>query len=269
MPADRTTLTFTASLGPIIPSLSSFIENYQEYDGYLWVTGNSRLKTGYRLDLQQRVWWSHRHFWLNATVSETNMFNGIYTATSYIGDGKFVSRTENSKSAFSVKSAVAVGLREVFGGRLTARLSVAHCYSRYRLDDNTVNTYSAWTAEGSVFGYFGKWTVGCGYRKPLRSLWYNRISQEENNDWLGVIYNVGKRLSLSASWMYITGSKGTYYPSQSVDKVNPARRESYIKDNRMMLTFNVSYNIDFGRIFKRVSRNLRENSGSADVKVVQ
>lgn len=269
VPADRTTLTFTASLGPIIPSLSSFIENYQEYDGYLWVTGNSQLKTGYRLDLQQRLWWSHRHFWLNATVSETNMFNGIYTATSYVGDGKFVSRTENSKSAFSVESSVAFGLRELFGGKLTARMSVSHRYSRYRLKDNTVNTYGAWAAEGSVFGYFGKWTVGCGYRKPLRSLWYNRISQEENNDWLGVIYNVGKRLSVSASWMYITGSKGTYYPSQSVDKVNPARRESYIKDNRMMLTFNVSYNIDFGRIFKRVSRNLRENSGSADVKVVQ
>ena len=69
--------------------------------------------------------------------------------------------------------------------------------------------------------------------------------------------------------MYLTRSQRTHYPSQSVDKVNPARRESYIKDNRMMLTFNVSYNIDFGRIFKRVSRNLRENSGSADVKVVQ
>lgn len=37
----------------------------------------------------------------------------------------------------------------------------------------------------------------------------------------------------------------------------------------MMVTINLSYNIDFGRIFKRVSRNLRENSGSADVKVVQ
>lgn len=269
VPAGETTITCTAALAPVIPSLSSFIENYQEYDGYLWVTGNSLLRTGYRLETQQRVWWSHRHFWLNASVSEVNIFDGIYWNTSYVGDGKFVNRTENMKSAFSIQSAIAFGLREIFGGKLTARMSFVHSYARFRLDENTVNSYGNWGAEGSVFGYFGKWTVGCGYRKPLKTLWCNTISQQENNDWLGVIYNVNKRLNLSASWMFITGGKGTYYPSRSVSKVNPGRSETYIKDNRMMVTINLSYNIDFGRIFKRVSRNLRENSGSADVKVVQ
>lgn len=69
--------------------------------------------------------------------------------------------------------------------------------------------------------------------------------------------------------MYFIGSKGTYYPSSSLDKANPVRREVYIKDNRMMVTLSVSYNINFGRIFNRVKRNIQENSGSADVKVVQ
>lgn len=269
VPVAKTTLTFAASLSPVIPSLSSFIENYQEYDGYLSVTGNPSLKTGYHLGFNQRVWWSNRHFWLNATVSESVLFNGIYSATSYAGEGKFVTRTENGKSAFTLRSAIAAGLREVFDGRFSARMTLTHNHSRYRLHDNTVNSIDSWSIDGSVYGYFGKWTTGIGYRKPLKYLSYNAISQDENNDWLAIGYNVNKRLSIFANWMYFIGSKGTYYPSSSLDKANPVRREVYIKDNRMMVTLSVSYNINFGRIFNRVKRNIQENSGSADVKVVQ
>ncbi len=268
-PVGKTTINLSADLSPIVPSLSSFIENYQEYDGYLWVTGNSHLKTGYRLHFRQKIWWSHNHFWLNAYIDEGRRFNGNYSATSYVGDGKFITRSENARSAFILDTYCAMGLRNLFDGRFTVRVAANYIHSRFRLHDTSVNSYDSWNIEGSAYAYLGKWTLGVGYRKPLKQLFYNKVSQQENNDWIAVGYNFNRRLSINANWMYITNKKGTYYPSQSIDKVNPVRQESYIRDNHMMLTLNVSYNVNFGRIFKRVNRNLQENTGSADFKTVQ
>ncbi len=259
----------SADLAPIVPSLSSYIENEQVVDNYLWLTGNPDLKTGYYLSMQQRLWWSHKNFWLNASVSEIKGYNPIYTDIRYLGNKQFLQRYENAQATWQITPSLAFGVRELFNKHFTARVDLAYNYYYARLCDGEVNDYTSLYAMLNLYGYFGKWTLSFGIKKPIKALQYNTIVQGENNNNFSVSYKLNNKIHFSASLHYFLDGKGTYYPREYISDAYKGTSVRHIKDNHMMACISFRYDINFGRLFNRPKINYNISTGKSDVQLVQ
>ncbi len=264
------TFTFASALKPIVPQLSELVENDQRYDGYIWVTGNPQLKTGYYLNFQPKLWFSTKKFWTYAFIDTQKGFRPNYLEYFYLGDKQFKKMYVNAESTWKVSPTIVLGLREVFDKHFSARFAISYNNYYARLYGGEVNRHKSIYCMLNLWGYFGKWTVAATYKKPTVALNANMLVQEENLAGLSVDYRLNKSMSFRASWRWMLDKRGTYYPSESIGgNVHFYDGVAYIKDNYMQVEVGFRYDINFGRIFKRVRRSLNGNNGQADVKFVQ
>jgi hypothetical protein len=59
--------------------------------------------------------------------------------------------------------------------------------------------------------------------------------------------------------MYMFDSKGTRYPSWNYSAVNPSARDRFIRNNGNMIVLSLTYNADFGSIFRSGRRSLNNS----------
>ena len=82
---------------------------------------------------------------------------------------------------------------------------------------------------------------------------------------LGVEYQPDKHWNLGLSWMYMFDKKGTRYPGWNYSPVNPLTRDRYISENSNMIVLSVTYNADFGSIFRTARRSLNNSDSSSSL----
>ena len=263
------TFTATGDLSPIVPTLSMLTENEQVYDGYLHINGNPNLKTGYHIDMQQRLWWSCKHVWVNAFVHEIKRYQPSYQEVTYKGDGKFISRYENAEYTWRIAPTLTFGVREIFDGHFSARVALSYNYFYAKLHNGDVNEHTSLYAMLNLYGYFGKWTVSFGIVKPTKVLYINQISNDQNWDEFSISYKVNNRLHLNASCMLLFSSHGWYSKSENLSAINPGSQAFNIPDNKGMITVGLRYDVNFGRIFGKVKRSTNTSTPNPDVRHVQ
>ena len=91
------------------------------------------------------------------------------------------------------------------------------------------------------------------------------VGKDENGDALQIEYTPDKHWTIGASWMYMFDTKGTRYPSWNYSSVNPTVSDRYIKDNGNMIVLSVTYNTNFGAIFRTARRNLNNSDNESSL----
>ena len=94
------------------------------------------------------------------------------------------------------------------------------------------------------------------------------MSKAENGDALSFQFAPGKHWIIGADWMYMFDRKGTRYPSWNLSSTSPRSSERHISNNANMLVLSVTYQADFGSIFRTGRRSLNNSdSGSSLLKL--
>ena len=70
---------------------------------------------------------------------------------------------------------------------------------------------------------------------------------------------------LTTAWMCPFQPKGLQYPTKSYSPVNPSKRDRYIKNNGNMVMLSVSYDTNFGSIFRSGRRKLNNADRSSSL----
>jgi hypothetical protein len=78
-------------------------------------------------------------------------------------------------------------------------------------------------------------------------------------------YRPEKHWSIGVAWMCPFQPKGLQYPTKSYSPVNPSKRDRYIKNNGNMVMLSVSYDTNFGSIFRSGRRKLNNADRSSSL----
>lgn len=83
-------------------------------------------------------------------------------------------------------------------------------------------------------------------------------------DALDFQYKPDKHWTFDIGWYYMFCKKGTQYPSWNYSMVNPSYRFRNIENNGNMICLSISYQADFGSLFRTARRGLNNrDTGSS------
>lgn len=260
-PLSKLYISLTGSYLPSIPGLSALTDLEQVSNDYLVVTGNSGLKTGHRFNTRLSLATDIRK---KLGIVLVNTFNTtidpFYNNISYMGNGKFLRRTENYDKWQMYQARLVLTLNEVFNKHFTARLETF--YNNYRTQGNNwkhnLNSVGLYF---SATGYFGKWIAQMSYRMPYKTLSAERI--EKTEPWSSVALGYRhKNWFMAASGNLLFSKKGTQYPFWNLSGTYSGSGNCYIKDNANMVTVTVRYNVNFGKLFGKTKKRTLHNQGT-------
>lgn len=247
---------------PSIPSLSALTDYPQQITPYLVTNGNPGLKVAENFNYSLSVVYQHRKLTASFRTHYIDTKNSFASAVSYLGDGMFLSRTVNFRYDRLYQNDLAIGISDVHG--FGANLYAAITNSRTALDgwSHSLTSFSAnfylWWTKGPV-------TLSYWRKIPGKYLNGTYVGKDENGDVLGVEYQPDKHWNLGLSWMYMFDKKGTRYPGWNYSPVNPLTRDRYISENSNMIVLSVTYNADFGSIFRTARRSLNNSDSSSSL----
>lgn len=244
---------------PSIPSLSAVTDYMQQQSPYLFSNGNPDLKVAdfFRYVLVGQ--YVYRKFSAIAMVGYFDIKNATTSDIKYLGDGKFLSQTVNTRKYNVLQSSLQLRLSGLYGFGANVRLTL----SRYNSGIGQWNGHlTSLDAVLNLWWNKGPWTISYYHNFPGKELSGYSISKGENSDMLQVEFHPNKHWTIGAAWWYMFNKKGSKYPSWSYSPVNPSTGERYIKDNGNMVTLSATYTTDFGSLFKRNTRRSLNNADS-------
>ncbi len=180
----------------------------------------------------------------------------------YLGDGMFLSQSINAREMNSFSSSLSMKLSQIkgFGVNLYMDLSHYHC-----ADESWSHNLTSFSGSISLWWNHGPFTVSYWYKLPGKYMSGHYIGKDENGNALSFEYAPNKHWNFGIDWMYMFDKKGTRYPSWDYSTVNPATRDRYIKNNGNMITLSVTYQADFGTLFKTARRSLNNTDGGSSL----
>ncbi len=256
------TLTYRFNYSPSIPSLASLTDYPQQTSLYLISNGNPDLKVSdsfyntLSLNMRKGIWTGSVNFRHGYT------HNPVYSDVSYLGDGKFMSNSRNFNSQVEYDSWISVGvngLAKMFGGNVTLE------YVRYEAKGEAWRkNLDTFGASVSLWWTKGPFTISYWRKFPGKSQWGTSISKDETGDALDFQYKPDKHWTFDIGWYYMFCKKGTQYPSWNYSMVNPSYRFRNIENNGNMICLSISYQADFGSLFRTARRGLNNrDTGSS------
>lgn len=256
-------INFNGRYTPSIPSLSELTDIEQEYDGYLMTNGNSKLKVSHTLFGRMQGYFSHKRFSVALGVEYTYMIDPVYNNVTYLGDGKFMSRSDNFNNYKRLGVYANIAMTEIFNKHLSFNVYCLYNHMSSN-DDSWHHELDGFKSYLSVNGYFGDFSVRAYYLIPDNYLFGNSKRKNENWTTLTIGYRPNKNWFFSLTGNLLFHSQGTEYPNWNLSSVNPSYKYVSIKNNANMITFTARYNISFGRIFGKSKRQLNNSdSGPA------
>lgn len=253
---------FTVSYKPGIPSLTQLTDYPQQKTPYLIVNGNPNLKVSDAISIDIWPSFQFKKFNLSLDVFYEGYFNSVIDEVSYLGNGMFLQQSGNIKRDEDLGFSIFAGINNLNGFGANGAFSYIHYISNGMNWHNHINSIS-----GRISLWWNKGPFTITYYRKFPAKWVRGyyVGRDENGDQLSVSYKLKSHWTFEASWMYMFERKGTKYPQWSYSPVNPFFSERYIKNNANMVVISVSYNTDFGTIFRTGKRSLNNSDNSTSL----
>lgn len=250
---------------PSIPSLSSLTDYPQQTTPYLISNGNPGLKASEQFVYNVSAAYNYRKFSASLQSVYANVHNSVVSDITYLGDGLFLSQSVNAKYSRVFHNDLTLRLSDIYGFGASLYVGLTHYQTA-----GTDWSHRLTSVEGNITVWWNKgpYTISYWRKLPGKELSGYNVSKEENGDALQFEWQPNRHWTVGASWMYMFDKKGTRYPSWNYSSVNPSSSERYIENNGNMFVLSVSYNADFGSIFRTARRNLNNSdTGSSLLKL--
>ncbi|MDE6340570.1 MAG: outer membrane beta-barrel protein [Muribaculaceae bacterium] len=253
------------SYTPNIPSLSSLTDYPQQISPYLVSNGNPDLKVSDNITVLLAPSYSYKKFSASLNLYYGSVRNPVISDVRYLGNELFLSQSINARRRWQTQAGLNLRLTEIAGFGANVSFVVGHSEI---LGPDWNHHLTSFNANINLWWNKGPFTISYWRKIPGKYLYGHKIGTDENGDALQFNYAPNNHWNFGVSWMYMFDKKGTRYPSWDYSNVNPSIRERYIKDNGNMVTLTVSYNADFGSIFRSARRNLNNSDeGSSLLKM--
>lgn len=236
------------------PSLSLLTDYEYRSTPYLYNSGNPQLRSsqslGGNLDFQYAP-----YRFLNIYVSQNfgKEFDMMANIISYEGNGKFLNKPINLKKAWAETTMLAVQVSDLkgFGASCSAQLQ----YGSYESD---TFTNKGWCLSGymAVWWNHGPFSVLYSQAFPGMQIYSNgRYTSQEDYNQFRLSYNLGKHWSFDAIWMW-PFRKESKSRTEINSSVYVANSTQYIRDELNSVKLSITYQGNFGTIFKSGRRSL-------------
>ena len=257
-------ISLAGSYNPVTPGLSQLTDLVQVSNDYLSINGNPNLKPSHSLNTRMSIATDIKKKLGIILVNTLNYtIDPMYTTVEYMGNKKFLRYSDNYDNWLRYEARLVLTLNEVLNKHLTARLETY--YNHYKTQgEDWSHSLNSMGMSLNVTAYLNKWTVQMYYRMPYKTLGANTISKTEPWNYVMVGYR-HKNWFFGGSWYFPLQSKGTEYPQWYLSKTYKGYGCATIKDNANMVSFNVRYNVAFGKLFGKTKRTLNNTASSADV----
>lgn len=257
------TMTYQFRYTPDIPGLSALTDYPQQTSVYLVSNGNPDLRVcdnfsnSLALQFKRGIWSA------SANIFHSYAADPTFSNVEYLGDRKFLSASMNFDSQQNLSGWVRLGVNNLFGMfGANVTLQYSHYASKGEGWSHKLNSFSA---NMSVWWNKGPFTVSYWRKIPGKYLWAQTVSKDENGDALQFDYKPNRHWTLGLSWMYMFSEKGTQYPSWNYSATNPGYKYRYIKPNANMVCLSVTYNADFGSLFRTANRSLNNRDDGSSL----
>ena len=247
---------------PGIPSLTSLTDYPQQKTPYIIVNGNPDLKVSETLRYQLIPSFQYKKFYASLLLSYRSVSNLVIDETHYIGEGLFMQQSNNIKKGICTGGDLNLKISDIAGFGANISLGFYHYKSE---GTNWRHHLNSFDADINIWWSKGPFTISYWRKIPFKYLNGYYVGKDENGDALSVEYKPNKHWVFEAGWLYMFDKKGTKYPMWSFSEVNPFYRERYIKNNGNMIVISVSYNTDFGSIFRTGKRSLNNSDNSSSL----
>lgn len=247
-------LRYNASLSGYAPSLAELNDVTQPMDAYQVRRGNPGLKSVTFFTNQLSA--SYRKKGVSAELSARYSYDDrpIMEETLF-EDGMFVRTFDNQKGFHRLNLQANLQLQP-FKQYLSIKLNPY--FNRYiSQGNNYIHTHSNWGFRGSIIGMYKSWMLMVDMFTSYHGLWGETINKDESIHSIALGYNRGK---WGIQAMVMNPFTDDYH--QGVENIShsaPNKQRAFSKDFTRMLMLNVSFNIDFGKQKKTVTKRI-ENS---------
>lgn len=247
---------------PSIPSLSSLTDYPQQSTPYLVSNGNPDLKVADNFVAKITPSFQYKKFNASLSFNYGQINKAVMQDMTYLGDRLFLSQSINARKYWYTASILNLKLSEIAGFGMNLSLGLYH---EEMLGQTWSHHLTTFDGSFTLWWNKGPFTISYWRRIPGKDLYGHVVSRDENGDSLQFEYTPNKHWSFGASWMYMFDKKGTRYPNWNYSEVNPSVRDRYIKNNSNMVTLSITYNADFGSIFRTANRSLRNTDNGSSL----
>lgn len=256
-------ISLHADYSPSLPSLSQLTLVETEQNSFITATGNPNLKGQHPLNSYITFWTKIGELNLNAYVQDYHVWNAIIGDLTWIGNGRFVQSYENFRNYDCNAADVNIRYSNIFG-HLDVGGSIN--FSSYYVSNgdyrNRLNQFR-WGINGML--HFGGFSFSGYYSVPGKNLYGYNESTGENQSGMSATYKWGQ-FSVGAGTVFLT-KKGCYYPSKDHNPLRHGSSVFWMKGAAWETYVNFTWNLQFGRSFRRSQRNL--NNGMSDDSVLR
>ncbi len=247
---------------PSIPSLSALTDYPQQTTPYLINNGNPQLKVTENFYYTLSAGYKVRKFSLSLYSGIVNSNNNVITDVKYIGDGLFLSQSINAKRRRYFQNEASFKINDIHGFGANLYLCLMHYQTAGQDWSHKLTSF-----DGSISLWWNKGPFTISYWRKLPGKYLNgqTVGKDENGDALQLDWNPNSHWTIGACWMYMFDKKGTRYPSWCYSAVNPMTRDRFIRNNGNMIVLSLTYNADFGSIFRTGKRNLNNSDNTSSL----
>ncbi len=244
-------LRYNASLSGYAPSLSEMSDVTQPMDVYQARRGNP--------DLESVTFFTNHLSASYQTKGVTTELSARYSyddkpimEETFYEDGLFVRTSDNQKGFHRLNLQANLQLQP-FKQYLSIKLNPY--FNRYISQGNDyTHTHSNWGFRGSIIGMYKSWMLMVDMFTSYHNLWGETINKDESIHSIALGYNRGK---WGIQAMVMNPFTEDYHQGvENISKLAPNKQRAFSKDFTRMLMLNVSFNLDFGKQKKSVSKRI-------------
>ena len=247
-------LRYNASLSGYAPSLSEMSDVTQPMDAYQVRRGNPDLKSVTFFTNQLSA--SYRTKGVSAELSARYSYDDCpIMEETLFDDGMFVRTFDNQKGFHRLNLQANLQLQP-FKQYLSIKLNPY--FNRYiSQGNNYTHTHSNWGFRGSIIGMYKSWMLMVDMFTSYHNLWGETINKDESIHSIVLGYNRGK---WGIQAMVMNPFTDDYHQGvENISHLAPNKQVAFSKDFTRMLMLNVSFNLDFGKQKKTVSKRIHND----------
>ena len=250
---------------PAIPSLTSLTDYPQQPTPYLISNGNPNLKVAENCLVQLMPSFQYKKFNTSLLMNYRTIHNFVMSDVTYLGDKLFLSQSINARKSWMGWASLNMRISDIKGFGANVTLGMTHSET---MGNGWCHVLNSFEANFSVWWNKGPYTISYWRKIPGKYLSGTYVSKQENGDVLEFEYQPDKHWTLGLGWWYMFDKKGTRYPAWNYSQTNPMSIDRYIKNNSNMVVLSITYNTNFGSIFRTGRRNLNNSdNGSSLLKM--
>lgn len=265
--SDRWSLTGEVRYTPSLPSLADLSPVFQRTDDVEAAHGFAGLKPSQMLDSRLLVRFAARNgFYTNLQTGYRKSFGEIITTYRYDrATDLFVSSPQNSDYYNNLYLTGEVGIKGLFDhvnvsfdGKLMREQTKGDGF--HHVNDNLCVNVNAQA-------YWEKFLIGCNFNlKPEWCMSGEFLSKSEQAQNIYAQYSF-RNLKVSLTWHCPFNPQGYSYETVFLSEIHPGRHINWTTDNGNMVTFGLTWNLDFGSAFHKGAKTL--HNGGYDAGTVR